>query len=160
MNIAFDFQVAHNKFRGWLRKRRRCRLEESTRHCHPGEIHPGSGAGHRARYIDQVLGVVAGIVPVRQNGIVTGLFGQGRERPFQPPGSRMKPEDSAVQESEPLHERIPASGMLVLACQDGVELHPRPLAPLFRLVEQFLNSVVRDTQKSPVGLRTPIKPTV
>ena len=50
-----------------------------------------------------------GLCP-RKYDVVTGFFGQSGEMAFQPPGDRVEPEESTVQQSKPLHEGIGAAG--------------------------------------------------
>jgi hypothetical protein len=69
-------------------------------------------------------------VSPRQYDVIAGFFGQSRERTFQPPGNRMEPEESTVQQSKPLHEGIAPADVLSLMRQYGVELRGRPFSPV------------------------------
>jgi hypothetical protein len=58
-----------------------------------------------------------------------GEFGQ---LPFEPPGERMEPEDAAVQQREPLDQRIAAAYVFALMDQDGLQRSRGPCPPGIR----------------------------
>jgi hypothetical protein len=63
---------------------------------------------------------------------VAGLFGKVRQAPFQPPRQRMQPENRAVEEREPLDERIVSARVLLLMGQHRIELRCGPALPALR----------------------------
>jgi hypothetical protein len=88
--------------------------QRTARHRHSYHVQAYTGPSHRARNLQQVLGIVVGIVAMRQDSSVAGLFRQRGEPPFQPPGQRVEPEDRPVQQRQPLHQRIAPAGVLPL----------------------------------------------
>src|SRR5580658_17486 len=99
---------------------------------------------HGARQVEKIPGVFAGIMPARQNDLVASLFRQTGKSALQPPGGWMEPEESAVQERKPLHERIATPDVLAFVREDGVELCRRPLPPVFRKDHHWMEESHRD----------------
>jgi hypothetical protein len=61
-------------------------------------------------------------MPGPEHRRVTRFFGEGRQPPRQPPRQRVKPEDGAVEECQPLDQRVAPADVLLLVNQDSVEV--------------------------------------
>jgi hypothetical protein len=82
-----------------------------------------------ARRIDQIFRVRLGVVAARKHCLIAGLLGKRRQSPLEPPCQRMKPEHRAIQQCEPLYERIATTNVSVLVGQHGVKPDGRPMPP-------------------------------
>jgi hypothetical protein len=66
------------------------------------------------RRIDQIRRVSLWVMAAREHRLIAGLLRESGQSPLEPPCQRMKPEYRAIEQRQPLHERIATTHVSVL----------------------------------------------
>src|SRR5262245_13584236 len=101
-------------------------------HARTGKEHTTSVLTHRGSRAHEHPCVLTRVSHNTNRCVVARMFRCDRKPVFDPPGDRMKPEQTTVETCENTNQRIPPPNVSRLVCHHGAQVFVRPCSPLSR----------------------------